>query len=76
MEFRVPRYGWYGGPGYSGERRVNDDPNGELYRDPFTNQTIPNYYTPIDALDWCFFRHDQNYDVAGKYRDTPRIYAW
>ena len=72
MDLKVLRYGWYGGPGHSGERRVNDDPNGELYRDPDTNQTIPYYYDPIDALDWCFYRHDQNYNVAKATNDPVK----
>ncbi|KAF0215350.1 MAG: outer membrane adhesin-like, partial [Geobacteraceae bacterium] len=63
---RLGTYGNYGGPGHSGERRNED---GSLYYDPNTKQPVSFYYTPVDALDWAFYRHDQAYNAAQNSTD-------
>ncbi|HOE16255.1 MAG TPA: hypothetical protein PK344_02465 [Syntrophorhabdaceae bacterium] len=73
MGLHIPRYGWYGGPGHSGERRLNDDPNGELWLDPDTGKTVPYYYAPKDSLDAVFKQHDLDYGKAMQYAGAERI---
>ncbi|BCS53645.1 calcium-binding protein [Geobacter sp. SVR] len=63
------RYGEYGGPGHSGERK---NPDGSLYIDPRTRQTVPFYYDPIDPLDVLFRNHDLAYDAA-KNSSNPLV---
>jgi hypothetical protein len=60
LEQLVPRYGNYGGPGHSGERR---NPDGTLALDRNEN-TIPFWEPAIDALDECFKLHDHLYHDA------------
>jgi len=67
----IPEYGNYGGPGHSGERT---NPDGSLYYDPDTGNTVPYYKDPVDALDALFKAHDRAYDAAKENGDRTLDY--
>lgn len=60
-QYLIPKYGNYGGPGWSGGAMMSN------YNDvDWSNK-------PVDSLDWRFLDHDKRYQKSIKLRDDGTI---
>ena len=59
-QYLIPKYGNFGGPGWSGGKMVSD------YNEVDWN------IKPIDSLDKLFYDHDRRYQDAIKKKDSGR----